>query len=170
MTQLARLKASDVMRRDLATLSPDDSIETAIETFEDSRIGGAAVVDSSGHLVGVLTLSDVARTDHVRGGRVAVQSGGYELSEPVGEEQVDELDPCEVFFSKEDYSAGTFDRQRVADWMTRGAVSVAPDTSLREVCKAMLARSIHRVFVTDGPKLVGVISSFDVVRCVARGA
>mgnify|MGYP001399893349 CR=1 FL=1 len=165
----AKLSVRDAMRRQVTTLSPDDGIESAIALFEEARISGAPVVDSGGKLVGVLTLADVARPDRMRESRVSTQRGSFEMSEDVGEERTDELDPEEVFYSKEDYSADLLGGERVSEWMTGEVVSVTPDATLEAACKVMVARQIHRVFVTEGERLVGVLSSFDVVRALAGG-
>lgn len=161
------LRARDLMRTDLSMLAPDDTIESALALFEEARIGGAPVVDQ-GRLVGVLTLADVSRTEHLSGDRIQTQRA-TELSEPVGEELTDELDPEDVFYAKEDYSAELLGRDRVRDWMTSDVVTVPADAALERVCSVMVERHIHRVFVTEEKKLVGLISSFDVVRHVARG-
>ena len=155
------------MRTDLSTLAPDDTIESALALFEEARIGGAPVVDQ-GRLVGVLTLADVSRTEHLSGDRIETRRED-ELSEPVGEELTDELDPEEIFFAKEDYSGELLGRDRVRDWMTSEVVTVPLEATLESACHVMVENHIHRVFVTDEKKLVGVISSFDVVRHVARG-
>ncbi len=169
-TKTAPVKVREVMRKEVATLSPDDAIETALESFEEAGISGAPVVDMGGRLVGVLTLADVARTEHLKDDRLSARRGGYEMGEPVGEEFSDELDPDEVFYVKEDYSSEALGRDLVGDWMTREVVSVGPDEDLAQACRAMADRKIHRVFVTDQEKLVGMITSFDVVRWVARDA
>jgi CBS domain-containing protein len=57
----------------------------------------------------------------------------------------------------------------VRHWMSEGALAVPPDASLRAVCEAMVAHQIHRICVTEGAKLVGLITSFDVVRHIAHG-
>ncbi len=165
-----RTKAADIMRKDVVALAADDTIERALEIFEEQRISGAPVVDRNDHLVGVLTLSDVTKTEHFSDGRIALRRRGYEMSEPSGEELLDELDPDEVFFVKEDYSAEMVDTDRVGDWMTPKVISVAPDAALEEVCRLMVDEHIHRVFVAEKGKLQGVVSSFDVVRHVARAA
>jgi CBS domain-containing protein len=54
--------------------------------------------------------------------------------------------------------------------MTPKVISVAPDAAIEEVCRVMIEEHIHRVFVAEKGKLLGVISSFDVVRHVARAA
>ncbi|HEX6882845.1 MAG TPA: CBS domain-containing protein [Planctomycetota bacterium] len=165
MTTTNRVTARDLMRTDVQTLSPSDTIETAQGLFEEARISGAPVV-ASGRLVGVLSLADIASPEHQREGRLRTQ-GDYELAEPVGEERVDELDPEEVVFRKEDYSPEVLGRELVGDWMSTGVVTVAPTATLERVCQTMAERSIHRVFVTEGERLLGVISSLDVVRHVA---
>jgi len=123
-------------------------------------------VVANGTLMGVLTLADVSRTEHLQGGRLETRSD-YEMSEPAGEEFGDEIAPDEVFYLKEDYSPDVLGRELVGDWMTNEVVAVPPDASLETVCRVMTDRRIHRVFVTEERRLIGVISSFDVVRHVA---
>jgi CBS domain-containing protein len=160
------VRARDLMRTDVAQLSPQDTIETAIGLFEDSGISGAPVV-ANGRLVGVLTLADISRPEHLDGDRIETRRD-YELSEPAGEELTDEVDPDEVFFAKDDYSPEVLGRDLVGDWMTPEVITVPPEASLKDVCSRMVERQIHRVFVTDEKNLMGVISSFDVVRHVAQ--
>ncbi len=159
--------ARDVMRSDVATLSVEDTIETALELFEESGISGAPVV-ANGKLVGMLTLADVGKTKHRKDGRIET-GGEYEFGEPVGEELTDELDPAEVFYLKEDYSPLILGRALVGDWMTEGVVTVSPAASLVEVCDVMVKNQIHRVCVTEEGRIAGLITSFDIVRHVAGG-
>ncbi len=166
-TDLSRLQAKEVMRKQVATLSPDDTIEAALATFEDLGIGGAPVADENGKLLGVLTLTDIARTEHLSGDRIRSERGTFEMSEVTGEEYEEETDPNEVFFAKDDYSTETAGKDLVGDWMTAKVISARPDEPLMEVCAKMVRHQIHRVFVIDKEKLIGVVSSFDVVRCVA---
>jgi CBS domain-containing protein len=170
MIRAVRPTAASLMRRDVIRLAPDDPIESALKTFEEERIGGAPVVGPSGELLGVLTLSDVLRAEHVAGDRVTTERGGFEMGEPAGEERADELDPDEVYFVKEDYSPRLLGRELVADWMTREVLSIRPDASLREACAAMVGHRVHRMFVTESGRLLGIVTSFDVVRAVADGA
>lgn len=58
----------------------------------------------------------------------------------------------------------------VADVMTSGVVSVVVDEPARAAAYAMASHDIHRIFVVDRTGcLVGVVSSLDIVRAVARG-
>jgi CBS domain-containing protein len=46
-------------------------------------------------------------------------------------------------------------------------ITVAPDTALSEVARAMVAQGIHHVVVADDKGISGVVSSLDFVRQVA---
>jgi CBS domain-containing protein len=55
----------------------------------------------------------------------------------------------------------------VADIMTRGVISVTPDTNLDEASHILFHQRIRRVPVLDQGKLVGIVSRADLVREVA---
>jgi CBS domain-containing protein len=60
-----------------------------------------------------------------------------------------------------------FDDTRVEDLMTTRPLTIAPDSDIREAARQMLYGDVHRLFVEDGDRLVGVISRTDVVRAFA---
>ncbi len=160
------VRARDLMRADVTSLSPDDTIESALATFEELRISGAPVLDATGRLLGVLSLSDIARPEHTAEDLLQTKPRGFELADE--SEGADDALPGEVFFAKEDYSSEIRGRELVCDWMNEELISVRPDADLVEVCTAMVDQGIHRVFVCEGTRLLGVITSFDVMRCVAQ--
>jgi len=51
-----------------------------------------------------------------------------------------------------------------ADAMTRELVTVGLDATLEEIARTMLEQRVHRVLVTDGGVLHGVITPFDLLR------
>lgn len=170
MPSISRLSARDVMQKDVATLSADDTLETALALFEEARIGGAPVIDAERKLVGVLALSDLAATETLQGERRAEKRGTFDMAEPADEELGDEPGRDELVELKEDYSPEALRKELVGDRMTREVISVSGRTSLGKVCEAMVANHVHRVFVTEDERLAGIISTFDVVRCVAAGS
>jgi CBS domain-containing protein len=56
------------------------------------------------------------------------------------------------------------------DAMTRELVSVTPDTPVAEIAQKMRLQHVHRVLVIDNEELVGVVTSFDLLRALAPGA
>lgn len=56
----------------------------------------------------------------------------------------------------------------VQEIMTVSPLTVSPEADVREAAQHMLYAEVHRLFVTSGDRLVGVISTTDVVRAVAN--
>ena len=57
--------------------------------------------------------------------------------------------------------------QTVADVMSRGVISVSPDTDIEEVAHLLTSQRIRRVPVLDGDQLVGIVSRSDLVEQIA---
>jgi CBS domain-containing protein len=53
--------------------------------------------------------------------------------------------------------------------MSRDLLTVPPDLSLQEVAERMVSRDVGAALVTDGERLVGIVTERDVLRAVARG-
>ena len=53
--------------------------------------------------------------------------------------------------------------------MSRDLLSVEPGLSLTEVAKRMVAKDVGAVLVSEGKRLVGILTERDVLRAVARG-
>jgi CIC family chloride channel protein len=57
----------------------------------------------------------------------------------------------------------------VRDIMTPRPFTVGPDEDVREAARQMLYADVHRLFVAEGDKVIGIISTTDIVRAVATG-
>jgi CBS domain-containing protein len=55
------------------------------------------------------------------------------------------------------------------DIMTPRPLTIDPQAEVRDAAREMLYAEVHRLFVVSGSRLVGVISSSDIVRAVATG-
>jgi CBS domain-containing protein len=55
------------------------------------------------------------------------------------------------------------------DIMTPHALTIEPDADVREAAREMLYAEVHRLFVVQHGRLIGVISTSDIVRAVATG-
>ena len=58
--------------------------------------------------------------------------------------------------------------QTVGEIMTRGVISITPDTDLEEVRHILVNERIKRLPVLDQGRLIGIVSRADLVREVAR--
>lgn len=77
---------------------------------------------------------------------------------------------AEAEASDPDARAVLTERSVASDLMTPHAVTIAPNADVREASRLMLYADVHRLFVVELDRLVGVISTTDVVRAVATGA
>ncbi len=167
LESLRTVRARDVMQRDVVTLSASASIQEAVQTLEEYHITGAPVVDAVGRPIGVLSVADIARGDHVRAGRIESERWEYYLANPLEEERDDRISGDEYIFDKEGFSDIAASEQRVEDWMTPRVISVDPDMDLPTICGVMARENIHRVLVTEEDTVLGILSTFDVVRRLA---
>jgi signal-transduction protein with cAMP-binding, CBS, and nucleotidyltransferase domain len=63
------------------------------------------------------------------------------------------------------------DVERVADHMSEGVLTAAPDWSLERAAAEMSRRGVRHLVVFEGPEAIGVLSMRDIVRCwTADGA
>ena len=163
--KLSHVRAKDIMKRNVFKLDPTSPLEEAVLAFSEMHISGAPVVDRGGRLVGVLSAYDIAKPENMREGRL-----GSSEEIAMGDASVDDDGSYDedVVFSMDDYNPGVLRKGTVADFMTPEVISVAPDATLKHLCALMVREHIHRVLVVEHGKLVGIISSLDVARCIAE--
>jgi CBS domain-containing protein len=53
--------------------------------------------------------------------------------------------------------------------MSQDLLTVAPDVPLEEVARRMVSRDVGAALVTEGDRLVGIVTERDILRAVARG-
>jgi CBS domain-containing protein len=163
-----KILARDIMRPDVLVLRADDTIRSAAEQLEEILASGAPVVDAAGRLVGVLTQSDIARSEHVGDDGVQARPARALAAEPPAAAADEDVDEDEEVFPTDEYDDEVLGRLRVADWMSPGVIQVPPDLTVAAVCRRMLDEAIHRVFVVEQKTLLGVVSTEDVVRLLAE--
>ena len=166
--RLSSLCAADIMQKKVFKLDPQDTVEEAVQGFTDLHISGAPVVDRFGRMVGVLSAYDIARPENLVDHNLAPARGSYAMADASADDDgsYDE----DVVMNMEDYSPATLRTGTVSDLMSTEPITVKPDTTLKALCALMVKEHIHRVLVVDAGKLVGVISTLDVARCVAEYA
>ena len=159
------LRARNVMQLGVITIPADARLEAAVRTFEDHRISGCPVIDRVGKVVGVISASDVANSSRLEDGQLAASQSTYYWASASADLFEDQAEPEEFLLNG--FNSDTGVSVTVQDLMTPRVVSVDPDAPLDQVCKTMVEERVHRVLVTEEDSLVGIISSFDIVRAMA---
>lgn len=107
-------------------------------------------------------LCDIIQAKHVNG--VPVTGANGELVGIVSEE--------DVLFG----AMGTPERHRlvttarVGEIMTAPAVCATEETDVVELCRMLWGMRIHHIPIVSGTRIIGIVSSLDLVRAVAEGA
>jgi CBS domain-containing protein len=147
--------AAEVMTRGVLTVDADWSVSEVARFFEDHAISGAPVVDEKGALLGVVSLTDI-----VRGGAVTASSGDEPHAYYHQPEDRDRARADALGFQVSDGES------RVREIMTPMIFSVDARAPVQEVADTMIRGRVHRLFVTDAGKMVGVISTLDLLSVV----
>ncbi len=151
---LKTLMASEVMTRGVLAVGPDWPVGRLVEFLTDHSISGAPVLGDDGTPLGVVSVTDVARS------RNLVDTAGAEHAPAYFTRGIERAVAREELknFHGEDDSETT-----VRDIMTPVVFSVEEGASVQEVADAMIRGRIHRVFITSRGKMVGVVSSLDLL-------
>lgn len=137
---------SEVMTRDVVTLSPGDSWLSAVRQIVENRVHALPVVDSDGRVVGVVAESDLMPK----------------------EERLDAkphlLPPLQSRRDRRRAQALT-----VREVMSDKPVTVPPDTSLGEAGRIMHRKHVGRLLVVDsGGRLAGIVTRSDLLATFLR--
>lgn len=173
----------DLMKTDVVTADPDMSVRELARTLADLGISGVPVVSPSGEVLGVASSTDVVRVA-AEEREIRVSSARWvpalDLAEPSDVED-DDVDPFSDFFLPEDAPVlapelgsadadeGPLDRLTVADIMTPVSFSVSPSATVRELSDFLVRGRIHRAVVLEEGRLLGIVTTMDVLRALADG-
>lgn len=169
-TGRAAVTAADVMTSDLVTVRDDMTVTDLARFLVDREISGAPVVDADGDLIGVISLTDVARATGDEGTVTVDHAADSAFWRGHME------DPGILGGWEEHYDESDLDRlrvegrgARVRDLMSTMVYSVSAETPVAEIARAMVQGHYHRVLVTRDGRLVGIVSSLDLVGLLAEG-
>ncbi|MDX6768403.1 MAG: CBS domain-containing protein [Elusimicrobiota bacterium] len=143
------MRAKDIMRRKVVTVERWLTLSELAKLFEEKGITGAPVVDEDGAILGVVSQTDLVRVRREASAGVALYH--KELEEPLSE--------LGIHFEEAD--AG-----RVESIMTPGAIAFDEEAPVEALAEAMLERHIHRVLITRGSKLAGIVTTMDLLKAL----
>ncbi len=176
----------DLMTPEPSAIEPEMTLREAVEWLASEGYGGAPVV-SQGRLVGVVSATDLLEFESTHPGIPSARDlGGPESqAEPADGWDGEDQDPPSGWFRDmwadsaasltgrfADPSGPEWDflsEHTVAEVMTRRVITLDAATGADEAAGVMVRGGVHRVLVTEGDALVGILTSMDLVRAVADG-
>ena len=144
------LKASDIMTKNVVTVTPETEIAQAAKLLLVNHFNGLPVVDESGRLIGIICQDDLI-----------VQQKRLPL--PSLFTFFDGLIPLTSYRSLEK-EVEKIVATTVSHAMTTDPITIDPDASLEDIATLMVNNNIHTLPVLDRGRLVGVIGKEDVLR------
>lgn len=146
---LPDVKVEEVMRRDVATVHPDDPVTTVVQLLLNKNFTAVPVVDNDDHVIGMVSDSDLL----TRGG----MSVAINLKRAADADYVHEL---------QDSLEST--PHKVNEVMKRDVVTTTPDVLIGQAARLMVDRHVKHLPVLgpDG-KLVGIVGRLDLLNTIA---
>ena len=124
---------SSIMTREVITLSLKDSLYSAEKRMKTNHIRHMPVVDDD-NLIGLISLSDLQRISFID----AYSKEGTEDT-PV------------------------YNMLSIKDMMIKNPLTASPKTTILEVSKLLASKEFHSLPVVDDGKLVGIITTTDLL-------
>ena len=149
--------AKHVMNPNVLVAESDWSVNHLAEFFMENCISGAPVQSNAGIPIGVVSLTDIVHHEtQTEKGR----QGPHDYYLHVLERQYGNRGEDVAFQIEAEPDL------MVRDIMTPTIFQVSEDTTVQRVADVMIKNLIHRVFVTNKDKIVGIISTPDMLKTI----
>lgn len=125
---------SKIMTKNVVTLHKNDSLHDAEKLFKKYHIRHLPVVDHN-KIIGILSLTDLMRMSF-----------------------------CDSYGDSENIDENIFDMLSVGEIMAAKPVSVSQDMNIRDVAALLATKEFHALPVVDKDKLVGIITTTDLLK------
>lgn len=138
------------MSPNVVCFAPGTRVDAAERLLAERRVGGAPVVDADGKILGIVTQNDLVR--HASR-RVTVAEAGrfFTTEDDLAEIGSMALSPGDA---------------AIEEVMTSEIYTVARGDGVAVAANLMRERRIHRVLVTERGRLVGILTSLDLLRVI----
>ena len=155
LEKLEQLKVKDVMcTRKLISVEPDMLARDVSVIFAENNISGAPVLNEDRELMGVVSLSDIARSEAILDLKGVLELIFFNSSDEI-KSQIDE-------HLKDNYSELV-----ASDIMTPNPITTQEDDTVKSAVKIMLDNRIHRIIVLKEDKVIGLLSITDILKLLA---
>lgn len=160
----------DIMQHNVVTVSPDAMVHELADVLLKEEVSGVPVIGKDGLVAGVVSLWDIVGLAAKEGRHPEMiwmsegqpgasgQAGYYGTllpERPVGAPILRTIRPP------------LLERYRVREIMTPAIFHVSEDMTIPDLARYLLASRIHRALVMDHGRLLGIVTTTDVLEAVA---
>lgn len=144
----------DLMTPNPVTVRADTSVEEIAKLLLAHRINGVPVVDSAGHLLGIVTAADL------------IYRGADERLEP--RESIWKENFWVSFFSPQAAQRGKAEGRTATEVMTADVCSVTSDMHPSTAARLMVDQHVTSLPVVDSGKVIGIIARIDLLEKLGK--
>jgi len=144
--------AKDIMTKNVMAVREDISVGTLLDMFEKFSITAAPVVDIGQKLIGIVTKSDIL---------------GHFMDIEIHANLLKNLRDLIELDDEHKESAAANPNAQISTIMTRDPITAEEDTPLEYIAKIMLEKHIHKIIITKGDSIVGIVSPIDFLYHIA---
>ena len=138
--------AQEIMTREVVSVRPDTPLAKVAEAMGMRGISGLPVTDAAGRVVGVISEKDFLT----------------HMGVPEPQNFMTLVASC---LQSRGCVALPIKQRQAADLMTSPAITVGPETSIKEIAAILTAKGINRVPVADPEgRLLGIVSRGDLIK------
>jgi len=153
-TEVIEPTVAQIMRTDVPTVTPDDSIAFVAKTLVDNKISGLPVIEND-QIIGIITESDIITREANVDVPTPVTFLDAIFMADAGPDFEDELRRVLAVNARQLMSAPVY--------------NIKSSATLAQVATLMIDRRINTVpVVDDALNLVGIVSRADIVRVISR--
>lgn len=170
------LRVRDIMHPRVIRILPDATVRQLISLLAYYGVGNVPVVERSGRVIGVVSAADVLHLA-AEESRVPIwyvpreqAMAGEPMAQPRSPTEPTAPEQYQALYRPllEDLSDHVLVACTVREVMMPVTVSVPPTATIPELAHCLLRTGVDRALVVDQEKLLGVVTSADLLRAVAR--
>ena len=144
------IKIGDIMTKEVVSVTEGTTIKDLCRVLKEFSVSGVPVVSEDGNLAGIVSDKDI-------------------IAHHVASLEPDFIDPdiydliSSRYLGYDEINPGQ-DRRYVEEIMNRETITVTPEDSVEDASRLLLEKRLHRLPVVQDGKLVGIVSSLDLLR------
>lgn len=148
--------AKDIMTPHVKSVPQNWTMQKFADFLSQNDISGSPVADAQGNVVGIATLKDIADFHF--------NNVNSEYEDQMSEEELRESRRLRMMI----FEGLAKIPVEVGDIMTPIVFSVEETASVKEVAEIMMAEHLHRIFVKNADQLVGIITTYDLLKIIVE--
>lgn len=150
--------ACEIMTPSIKAVPQSWTMDRLARFLTDNEITGSPVTDENGEIVGIATLKDITefRWNATRN----------EMDSRLTAEEEQEARRLRMAIFEEMGKVPV----EVRDIMTPIVLSVDEQTPVKDIADIMMREHLHRIFVTKGSKITGIITTYDMLKLISDTA